>query len=213
MNKFKKLSVVFLLIGSLFFTGCDAGQIAEMIQKVVQGIEKALPAIKNAVEAFKGVMDGDATDNTAPAPVAPVADDPEANAATPTTTPTSAATTEEPVENEANTDAGVTIPSTSDEEVTISDEKPVVDTVETQVEAKTEEKIDEANVKLQKALTEAKARVDSIKAEITALEEEKETHWRIEWYDRGKIQKQIDAAKAKLVEAEANVRFFEKRIK
>lgn len=94
MKKLRRLSVLILLVGSLFFTGCDAGQLAEFINKVVAGIEQVLPAIKDVANAFQGIAnDTTATNND--------------NTNTNTTTAT---------DQQAGTDAGVTIPAAGDQE-------------------------------------------------------------------------------------------------
>jgi len=67
MKGLKKLSVMILLVGSIFMTGCDATQIVEMIGKIAQGVQQAMPAIKSVVDTFKGIFGNDdnaAADNT-----------------------------------------------------------------------------------------------------------------------------------------------------
>ena len=55
MKKFKKMSLLALLIGSLFFTGCDVSKITAVIQKITTGIQQAMPAIKNLVGTMQNV--------------------------------------------------------------------------------------------------------------------------------------------------------------
>jgi len=86
MNNIKKLSVISLLIGSIFFTGCDSSKITEIMTKVTEGIQKAMPAIKNVVEIFNGigkptVIASNTVVVTAPAPVMPIEKDANADAA------------------------------------------------------------------------------------------------------------------------------------
>lgn len=67
MKQLKKLSVLMLLLASLFMTGCDAQQILDVITKIADGVQQAMPAIKEIVNAFDGVMNT----NNAPADDAP----------------------------------------------------------------------------------------------------------------------------------------------
>ncbi len=67
MNRIRKLSVVFMLVASLFMTGCDAGQIVEIIQQVSQGIQQAAPAIKEVIDTVKGIFGNNNNNNAAPA--------------------------------------------------------------------------------------------------------------------------------------------------
>jgi hypothetical protein len=59
MKGLKKLSVMLLLVGSIFMTGCDATQIVEMIGKIAQGVQQAMPAIQSVVDTFKGIFGND----------------------------------------------------------------------------------------------------------------------------------------------------------
>ncbi len=59
MKQFKKLGVFMLLLASLLMTGCDAQQIIDVIGKIADGVQQAMPAIKNIVDAFGGVMNND----------------------------------------------------------------------------------------------------------------------------------------------------------
>lgn len=53
MKRLKFIATALLLASSIFFTGCDATQIVEVINKVAQGVQQAMPAIKQTVEAFQ----------------------------------------------------------------------------------------------------------------------------------------------------------------
>ncbi len=69
MKGLKKFSVIMLLVGSVFMTGCDATQIVEMIGKIADGVQQAMPAIKNIVDTFSNIFGnkGDANANDAAA--------------------------------------------------------------------------------------------------------------------------------------------------
>ena len=62
MIRLKKLSVILLLVCSIFMTGCDATQIVEVIGKIAQGVQQAMPAIKNVVDTFTNAF-GNNNDN------------------------------------------------------------------------------------------------------------------------------------------------------
>jgi len=68
MKGLKRLSILMLLVSSIFMTGCDATQIIDMIQKVAQGVQQAMPAIQNVVNTFAGIFGNNnnnaAADNT-----------------------------------------------------------------------------------------------------------------------------------------------------
>ena len=53
MKRLKFIATALLLASSIFFTGCDATQIVEVINKVAQGVQQAMPAVKQAVDAFQ----------------------------------------------------------------------------------------------------------------------------------------------------------------
>lgn len=60
MKQLRKLSVLMLLVVSLFMTGCDAQQIMDVIGKVADGVQQAMPAVKGVVDTFKGIAGGNA---------------------------------------------------------------------------------------------------------------------------------------------------------
>ncbi|PKL51373.1 MAG: hypothetical protein CVV42_00555 [Candidatus Riflebacteria bacterium HGW-Riflebacteria-2] len=65
MNKLRKLSVILLLASSLFMTGCDATQILDVITKVADGVQQAMPAIRDVVNTFSNAFgNGNNTNNT-----------------------------------------------------------------------------------------------------------------------------------------------------
>jgi cell wall-associated NlpC family hydrolase len=55
MKTCKKLSVLMLVITSIFMVGCDAAKIMETITKVAEGIQQAAPAIKQVVDTVSNV--------------------------------------------------------------------------------------------------------------------------------------------------------------
>ncbi len=59
MKQLRGLSVLMLLVASFFMTGCDAQQILDVISKVANGVQQAMPAIQEVVNAF-----GQVTNNT-----------------------------------------------------------------------------------------------------------------------------------------------------
>lgn len=61
MKKFKRLSVLLMIVASMFMTGCDASKILEMVGKVAQGIQQAIPAVKGVIDQ---VANGTAAINT-----------------------------------------------------------------------------------------------------------------------------------------------------
>jgi len=56
MKQLRKLTVLMLLVASFFMTGCDAQQILDVIQKVATGVQQAMPAIRDVVSTFNGVV-------------------------------------------------------------------------------------------------------------------------------------------------------------
>ncbi len=68
MNILKKFSVIMLLLGAIFMTGCDASQIIDVISKVAEGVQKAIPAIKEVINTVSSAVSNtnkDTADNTA----------------------------------------------------------------------------------------------------------------------------------------------------
>lgn len=55
MKQLRKLCVLMLLVASFFMTGCDAQQILDVISKVAEGVQQAMPAIRNVVDTFNNV--------------------------------------------------------------------------------------------------------------------------------------------------------------
>ncbi len=57
-----------LLLGAIFMTGCDASQIIDVISKVAEGVQKAIPAIKEVINTVSSAISStnkDTADNTA----------------------------------------------------------------------------------------------------------------------------------------------------
>lgn len=57
-----------LLLGAIFMTGCDASQIIDVISKVAEGVQKAIPAIKEVINTVSNAVSStnkDTADNTA----------------------------------------------------------------------------------------------------------------------------------------------------
>ena len=90
----RRMLVLLLLIFPIFMTGCDASKIIEAISKVAQGIQQAIPAVKEVVNAISGNS---------------------TNTNTNTTTNTAANTD---TESSASDDANVIVINPEDEEVT-----------------------------------------------------------------------------------------------
>ena len=68
MNILKKFSVIMLLLGAIFMTGCDASQIIDVISKVAEGVQKAIPAIKEVINTVSNAVsstNNNTADNTA----------------------------------------------------------------------------------------------------------------------------------------------------
>lgn len=63
MRRLKQFMVAILLLSSIFTTGCDASKIMDVITKVAEGIQKAMPAIKEVIDTVKGVMGNDDNEN------------------------------------------------------------------------------------------------------------------------------------------------------
>lgn len=57
MKKCKRLSVIMLIMASFFMTGCDADKIMEVINKVAEGIEQAIPAVTEVIETISQVAE------------------------------------------------------------------------------------------------------------------------------------------------------------
>ncbi len=67
MNILKKFSIIMLLLGAIFMTGCDASQIIDVISKVAEGVQKAIPAIKEVINTVSSAVSStnkDTADNT-----------------------------------------------------------------------------------------------------------------------------------------------------
>ncbi len=56
MAGLKKLSVLMMILASIFMTGCDASKIMETITKVADGIKQAVPAIRDVINTFQGIF-------------------------------------------------------------------------------------------------------------------------------------------------------------
>jgi len=57
-----------MLLGAIFMTGCDASQIIDVISKVAEGVQKAIPAIKEVIDTVSNAVSDtnkDPADNTA----------------------------------------------------------------------------------------------------------------------------------------------------
>jgi hypothetical protein len=67
MKGLKRLALMLLLVSSVFMTGCDATQIIDMIQKVAQGVQQAMPAIRDVVNTFAGIFGNNDNNNNAAA--------------------------------------------------------------------------------------------------------------------------------------------------
>ncbi|EKD81959.1 MAG: hypothetical protein ACD_39C01550G0004 [uncultured bacterium] len=63
MKKLRRLSVIMLLVCSVFMAGCDASQIMDVIGKIAQGVQQAMPAIKNVVDTFSNIFGNDNANN------------------------------------------------------------------------------------------------------------------------------------------------------
>ncbi|OGK13333.1 MAG: hypothetical protein A2W80_19535 [Candidatus Riflebacteria bacterium GWC2_50_8] len=63
MKRIRRLSVIMLLVCSVFMTGCDASQIIDVIGKIAQGVQQAMPAIKNVVDTFSNIFGNDNNNN------------------------------------------------------------------------------------------------------------------------------------------------------
>jgi hypothetical protein len=55
MKKFKRLTVVLLMVASVFMTGCDAEKIMEVINQVAQGIQEAVPVVQEVLDTISQV--------------------------------------------------------------------------------------------------------------------------------------------------------------
>ncbi len=68
MGHFKQFSLLMLIVSSLFMTGCDAGKILDIISKVAEGVQQAMPAIREVVNTVQQSFPQDnkaaADDNT-----------------------------------------------------------------------------------------------------------------------------------------------------
>lgn len=56
MRKFKRFSVLMLIVSSLFMTGCDASKILEVIGNVAKGIQEAIPKVKEVIDTVAGAV-------------------------------------------------------------------------------------------------------------------------------------------------------------
>jgi len=71
MRQCKRFAVLLMVISSFFMTGCDASKILDVIQKVAEGVQKAIPAIKQVIDTVSNTVNSTntdtATNNTATA--------------------------------------------------------------------------------------------------------------------------------------------------
>lgn len=58
MKTCKKLSVLLLVISTIFMVGCDASKIMETITKIADGIKQAAPAIQEVVNTVSNITNG-----------------------------------------------------------------------------------------------------------------------------------------------------------
>lgn len=103
MKVIRKFSTIMLLISAIFMTGCDASQIMDVINKVVEGVQKAMPAIKEVINTISSAVDNtkNAAADNAPAQNTPA--------------PTTPATQE--ADNQENDASVIVINPNDDEEV------------------------------------------------------------------------------------------------
>jgi hypothetical protein len=103
MNRLRKNFVAPMILASVFMTGCDAGNILEVVQKVAEGIQRAIPAVKEVIDTISQAVN------------------PNGNNTAANNNPTTNTTRNNPVaeqneQNAQNAQAGVNIPSAGDEE-------------------------------------------------------------------------------------------------
>ncbi len=84
MNRINRGLVSIMLVGSIFMTGCDAGQILDVISKVAEGVQKAMPAVKEVINTISSALgkndgNGQTTTNQTASPTAPVTQETDAN--------------------------------------------------------------------------------------------------------------------------------------
>lgn len=110
MRQCKRFAVLLMVISSFFMTGCDASKILDVIQKVAEGVQKAIPAIKQVIDTVSNTVNSTNTDtatnntatatststetdaNNASVTVTNPTDDEEVGTSTSTTTSTSTST-------------------------------------------------------------------------------------------------------------------------
>ena len=114
MHRFRKVSVLFLLVGSLFFTGCDASKITDVIQKITTGIQQAIPAIQNIITSIQGAINGTQANTSAPITTTTKSN---TAATTTTTTKSNTAATTAPVQTAAKSSAGGSVSSAGDKAI------------------------------------------------------------------------------------------------
>lgn len=54
-----------MILGAIFMTGCDASQIIDVISKVAEGVQKAIPAIKEVINTVSSAVSNNNNNNTA----------------------------------------------------------------------------------------------------------------------------------------------------
>ena len=64
MRQCKRFAVLLMVISSFFMTGCDASKILDVIQKVAEGVQKAIPAIKQVNDTVSNTVNSTNTDTT-----------------------------------------------------------------------------------------------------------------------------------------------------
>lgn len=62
MRQCKRFAVLLMVISSFFMTGCDASKILDVIQKVAEGVQKAIPAIKQVIDTVSNTVNSTNTD-------------------------------------------------------------------------------------------------------------------------------------------------------
>jgi len=117
MHILKKFSVMMMILGAIFMTGCDASQIIDVISKVAEGVQKAIPAIKEVINTVSSAVsnsnsnsnnNNNTASNTATTNTAQETDNKDNDASVVVTSPTD----DEEVSDQATATSTVTATST-----------------------------------------------------------------------------------------------------
>lgn len=184
MKKATKAFALFLIVPSIFMTGCDAEKILQAITNVSQAIQQSIPAIKEAVNSITGSKNGISSNGT--------------------TSKTSALSTSKPVAAETNqaNKANVVVVSPTDEEIEISNGNAATVSSQAPNSTATIDSINDGNATVEST----KAVIESLERALKAQEEYLKSHPESKEVAKGieRLKEEIKNRNQLLLELEKN---------